>query len=71
MQENQSDKKDHNFLSDNRITLLAHFKKAFKLGIENAVLFIFVFLLFNLEYSFLFYFLFRDSNFLSKEWMLI
>ena len=71
MQENQSDKKDHNFLSDNRITLLAHFKKAFKLGIENAVLFIFVFLLFNLEYSFLFYFLFRDSNFLSKERLLI
>lgn len=66
MQENQSDKKDHNFLSDNRITLLAHFKKAFKLGIENAVLFKF-FLLFNLEYSFLFYLLFRDSNFLSKE----
>jgi hypothetical protein len=66
MHENQSDKKDHNFLSDNRITLLAHFKKAFKLGIENAVLFKF-FLLFNLEYSFLFYLLFRDSNFLSKE----
>jgi hypothetical protein len=56
MQENQSDKKDHNFLSDNRITLLAHFKKAFKLGIENAVLFIFVFfyfLILNIHFCFI------------------